>query len=361
MPTVQDSKGRLGDGKIFGTFLDNDANPSLENADAAILGVAFDATASYAKGMRLGPHAIMAASHQIEYPPPGSTDRLSDRVKMHFVGILEYPRAEKDADASSRAMVADVQQLSKEILEKGKLLAVFGGEHSVLNGVFKTLAEIYKPSDVTVLQIDAHLDLRKAFEGMEFSHGSIMRNCAELGFRTVHVGIRDQISGKPDTGGEADYILEKGLAERIFFCATQPHEFYSGRMKNAERNWILKDNLIFNGVLEGKIIGKIERLVQETKHLWLTIDVDGFDSSVFPGTGTPLPHGLQLAGVERLLYRILKGKKPKLLGFDIAEVMPQMCSKVNNYSVDDAVSTITEMNAALLAYKIFFWNFLDRF
>ncbi len=363
MSAAQDLRGRLGDGNIFGTFLDNDSNPSLENADAAILGVAFDATASYAKGARLGPYAIMTASHQIEYPPPGSTERLSDRVKMHFAGILEssYVEGNNDADAASKAMASDVKRVSKEILKKGKLLAVFGGEHSVPNGIFMALAEIHKPSDVTVLQIDAHLDLRKAFEGMEFSHGSVMRNCAELGFRTVHVGIRDQISGKPDTGGEAEYILEKGLADRIFFCATQPKEFYSERMKNAGGDWILKDNLIFNGILEEKIINKIERLVNETKYLWLTIDVDGFDPSVFPGTGTPLPHGLQLGGVERLIYRILKGKKPKLLGFDIAEVMPQMRSKVKNYSVDEAVSTITEMNAALLAYKIFFWNFLERF
>ncbi|MBI2675656.1 MAG: arginase family protein [Candidatus Aenigmarchaeota archaeon] len=357
---MPDFRGRLTDGKIFGTFLDNDSNPPLEKSDAGILGVAFDATASYRKGASLGPHAIMQASHQIEYPPTGHMEKLSEMVRMHFAGILEYQDFERheDIDASSKAMVGDVSSLSGKMLAQKKLLAVFGGEHSILNGPLKAIWGIQSPRDVTVLQIDAHLDMRESFDGLEYSHGSVMRNCIEAGFKTVHVGIRDQISGKRDSGGEAEYILEKGLGDRIFFCATQPKAFYM-RNTGLKKAGIDPGNLIFNGMLDEKMLSKIGDLVK-TKYLWLTIDVDGFDPSVFPGTGTPLPHGLQLSGVESLIYGLLKSRKAKLLGFDIVEVMPQMQSNAKEYEVQNTVSTITEMNAALLAYKIFFWNFMGK-
>ena len=357
---MPDFKGRLTDGKIFGTFLDNEANPSLDEADAGILGVAFDSTASYKKGTRLGPQAIMQASHQIEYPPTGSMERLSDLVKLHFVGILEYPEVEEheDIDAVSKAMVAEVQSISEKILSRKKLLALLGGEHSVLNGTLKALGSIYQPADITILQIDAHLDLRKDFDGLKFSHGSIMRNALGAGFKAVQIGIRDQISGREDTGGEAEFIAKARLAGRIFYCATQPGDFYSGREKLGR--WIERDNLIYDGQVNESQAKSIESLIS-TKYLWITIDVDGFDPAIFPGTGTPLPHGLTLPGVERLIYTLLTKQQTKLLGFDIVEVAPQMRTDARKYSPRETVSTVTEMNAALLAYKIFFWNFLQRF
>ncbi|MBI4173201.1 MAG: arginase family protein [Candidatus Aenigmarchaeota archaeon] len=356
---MPDLKGVLTDGKIFGTFLDNENNPSLAAADAGIFGVAFDATASYKKGTRLGPHAIMQASHQIEYPPVGYTARLSDKAKAHFAGIFEYPEVaeHEDVDALSKAMVADVAGLATDILKQQKLLALFGGEHSVLNGALQAVKGMYKPKAVTLLQIDAHLDLRDAFEGLQYSHGSIMRNAVELGFPTVQLGIRDHISAA-DVGGEAEYIAEKGLANSIFYCATQPAGFYA--RPGFKPKWIEKSNLIFNGMLDDNLARRIADLV-DTEYLWITIDVDGFDPSIFPGTGTPLPHGLQLSGVERLLYSIISAGKAKLLGFDIVEVAPEMRTAARSYSPQEAVNTTTEMNAALLAYKLLFWNFLDRF
>ncbi len=345
---------------IEGTFLDNELNPSFREADAVIFGAAFDGTASYKKGTRFGSYAILDASHQIEYQPPFIRERLTDKVKINFAGILDYPETsgldEKRIEDVSRKAVKDTKDIALEILRAKKLAVLLGGEHSITNGSLEAIAELFNPKDVTILHIDAHLDMRKAFEGLKYSHGSFMFNAIETGFKTVHVGIRDQI-GSGDAGGEAEYLDNKNLWGKIFFCATQPQEYYDlFKLKQRE-------NLIFNGTLSEKQTSKIISLIG-TKYIHITIDVDGFDPAFFPGTGTPLPHGLTLASGEYLLYRVLKHAKKKginLLGFDIVETSPLIAANAKSYSAQNTASTQTEMNAALLVYKLLLWNYFERF
>lgn len=354
------SRTRLKSFGVSGTFLDDTHNPFFEPSDAAVFGVAFDATTSYNTGARFGPSAIMAASHQIEFEIPAIGISLASRVKIHALGVLNYPhkKTEKKLEiqkiaALTTRMVRDVQTIAQKILQTNKLLVCLGGEHSVSNGIFRAMAEQYAPKDITIVHFDAHLDMRNAWDGLQYSHGSVMRRCLEEGFQTVHIGIRDHISEE-----EAKFIKKTGLANRIFPCATMPQAYYG--KKNSS---FLQKNFIWNGRITKELRKKILSQIR-TPYAYLTIDVDAFDPRDFPGTGTPLPFGLDFASTQDFLFELilhLKKNKIRLLGFDIQETAPQLRRPVKNYDARETVSTQTEMNAALLTYKLLLWNYLKRF
>ncbi|MFH0955196.1 MAG: arginase family protein [Candidatus Micrarchaeota archaeon] len=354
------SRTRLKSFGVSGTFLDDTHNPSFESADVAVFGVAFDATTSYNTGARFGPSAIMAASHQIEFEIPAIGISLASRVKIHSLGNLEYSQNQTEKKrgtpktaALTARMVHEVQTLAEKIFREKKLLVGFGGEHSVSNGIFRAMAKQYVPKDITIVHFDAHLDMRDAWDGLQYSHGSVMRRCLEKGFQTVHIGIRDHISEE-----EAKFIKKTGLANRIFPCATMPQAYYG--KKNSS---FLRKNFVWNGRITKELTKKILPQIR-TPYAYLTIDVDAFDPKDFPGTGTPLPFGLDFSSTQDFLFELILHLKKNgvcLLGFDIQETAPQLRRPVKNYDARETVSTKTEMNAALLIYKLLLWHFLERF
>ncbi len=381
------------------TFLDDEKNPPYKESDVVMLGVACDLTASYNKGAWHGPHAILNASHQVEYETPGFHIPLTDRVKIHNAGILECP---KSVDARGKPirytreqmtrwmneMVAQTRRIATDALDAGKTLMLFGGDHSVPNGVWDAMLR-YQPA-VTILHFDGHLDLRHKLNGQIYSHACIMRRARDSGFRVLQVGPRDHISGE-----EAEYIREKKLADDIYFCATQPEEFYQDHKRDSKVT--VDANLIRNGAPNLAQMTALEAKIAESKHLWISIDVDGLDASHIPGTGTPLPMGLSREGMRRTIYRAIetaRRHKVHIAGFDINEVAPQLkkeasldisglihavarllkekgsfdadeiaqqFTKILPYSAMNTVSTMSEMDAALLAYNMLFWTYIDRF
>ncbi len=342
----------------IGTFLDSESNPSFESSDVCCLGVGIDCTACYAKGARFGPKAVMDASYIIEDGTPVFGKPLISKVKIHSFGILDYAGKELSHEELTKVMaqmVCDVRGFAKQAFSSKKLLMTFGGDHSVPNGVVEEMAAIFKPANVTVLHFDAHLDLRYAYEFQKYSHASIMRNVRELGFPVIQVGPRDHVGEE-----EAEYLAEKQLGSQIFFCPTMPSQFYKDNLKS--HPFINKNNFVHDGRLTDEQIRRICAQIN-TKCLYITIDCDGIDAKEMPGTGTPLPHGMTLAAVEELLYAVLadcRKKGTKLVGFDICEISP-MTRSSESYDSQRVVTPMTEMNAALLAYKILLWNFIDRF
>ncbi len=349
--------------KVPGTFLDNTKNPSWKEADVAVFGIAFDATASYNKGAWFGPDSIMAASHQIEYEVPAYGVPLTDKINPHSLGVLEYPRQLKNGlwvewphaklESLCNEMVQDTKEVAKRILQENKLLIGFGGEHSTANGIFQALAEQFSPKEITLVHLDAHLDLREALEELHYSHGSVIKRGIELGFNSIHIGIRDHISGE-----EAQTIRSQKLSSRIFPCPTMPQAYYKNGSGVFE-----KKNFLWKGIFSQETIEQILELVS-TRFAYFSIDVDAFDPAFFPGTGTPLPFGLDFSSTQDFFYQLfqhLKQKKTRLLGFDIQEVAPQLEKTAKEYCALQAFSTQTEMNAALLAYKLLLWNFSERF
>ncbi|MBI4043837.1 MAG: arginase family protein [Candidatus Diapherotrites archaeon] len=347
------------------TFLDAEKNPSFEEARAVFLGVSFDATTTYHKGADKGPQALLEASHQIEFEPVLDSAALNERVCMHNAGILEFPSnwkngmlkewSENEVRAMAEGMVQEVQKACAPALHAKKFLLMAGGEHSVANGIWKALAHLYNPEGITLLHVDAHLDLRDAYWNQKYCHGSVMARAKEMGFQSVHTGIRDQIGVE-----EQEQVKKYELRERIFYCATQPKEFYARNARALKKcAWMKKENLVWNGVLNALQMKKLLRAVA-TPYVWISLDVDGFDSSVMPGTGTPLPYGMSLKGVEDLLHAVIvhaRSKKITVLGMDLTELAPLMRDPEKPYSMSNAVSVQSEMNAALLAHKVLQWMF----
>lgn len=179
-------------------------------------------------------------------------------------------------------MIKTVEAAADKILNQGKMLVTLGGEHSITLGAVRAYKKIYPK--LSVLQIDAHLDLRDSYAGTVYSHASVMRRVYELADIT-QVGIRSF------SEGEHNFVTENGL-----------RPFYQ-RDINHRGNWA--DEVI-------------ERLSEE---VYVTIDLDGFDPSIMPSVGTPEPGGLGWYEVLGLLRKL--SKKKRIVGFDVMELCPE--------------------------------------
>jgi agmatinase len=233
-------------------------NPGFEDADAVLVPVPYGRTASYVKGSENGPAAILEASDQLEEYDVELGFNISEKL-----GIFTHDDL-KVAEKSPEGMVKEVEAVVQELVGKGKKPVVLGGEHSITAGVVAGLGD----RTISVLQIDAHADLRDSYQGSKHNHACVMRRVRELSGNVVQVGIRSM------SEEEAQYIKENGLESKMFYA----HEFS-------------KD--------------KIEQIIAELgDKVYVTVDVDGFDPSVMPGTGTPHPGGLVWDDVTSLMKAV---------------------------------------------------------
>ncbi len=271
---------------------------TYKESDAILVQVPYDSTTSYRGGTRDGPHAFITASRQLDMYDWELGADITDKVKVHTLNELE-PVMDSPAET-----IALVKQCVAEIVRDGKLPFMVGGEHSLTPGAVAAIKEKYV--DVSVLQIDAHSDLRDEYEGSKNNHACAMRRTREITSNVVQVGIRSSCKD------EIDYITKNKLESSIFGT-----EF------------------------------KDEDIVKQfgaSVNVYVTIDLDGFDPSEMPGVGTPEPGGLHWAQVIRLLRKV--AEKKNIVGFDIMELAP---IAGNNQS---------EFLAAKLAYKLLGYSFL---
>jgi agmatinase len=198
----------------------------------------------------------------------------------------------KDINEGSRWMNGWVYEQTKELLEKGKLVALLGGDHSTSLGYFKALAGVHE--SFAVLQIDAHLDLRKAYAGFTYSHASVMYNALnELPqiAKLVHLGARDFCDEEWQYLQGNDRIVlyqDKTIKERL----------YEGESWKA-----IVDEIV--NTLPGKVL--------------ISFDIDGLDPKLCPNTGTPVPGGFEMDQVVYLFKKIIESGR-KLIGFDLVEI-----------------------------------------
>lgn len=341
-----------------GTFLGPEINPSIEESDAAMLGIGFDLTASYAKGTAQGPRAIIEASRQVEYEIPVIGTRLDEKAKVHNLGLLgfSFPKklSEKQVLKETRKMVETAKKELRKAVGKNKFLVVFGGDHSTTNATLEAVCEKIDPKKICWLRLDAHLDLRNALDNNQLSHGSIGRRIFDRRIKQVFVGIRDHISGE-----EAEFIAQKGLADDIFYFATQPKKFYDRKMPA----WMKKENISFENSFSAEQVKKILQKINK-EFLFINIDIDILDANEFPGTGTPMPSGMSWKGINELLFEAIGHARKngiKIIGFDIVEVFPVLKDYKKPYSLENALLSGNEMKAAMLAYNLLLWDFIDRF
>lgn len=251
-----------------------------ESARAVILPVPFERTTSYGKGTIGGPAAILAASHQLEL----YDEEL--RRQPAELGIHTLPLFQPESFDLAEAL-GEVQEEARKHLDAGKFLVTLGGEHSLSLAPVRATVESYggSASSVGVVQFDAHADLREEFEGTPYSHASVMRRLVEDGVPTLAVGIRSLSSP------EARLIEERDLPVIWGYELEE------------------RGDELFDLYLE-----------QLPEAVYLTFDLDFFDPSLVPATGTPEPGGGRWWPTLRLLRRLFA--KKRVLAMDVVELAP---------------------------------------
>lgn len=249
-------------------------------ARVAVLPVPYEGTVSYGHGAANGPRAILEASAQLEM----YDEELDQRIDQW--GIVTLAPVEP-GDAGPKEMMERIYWAALPPLRDGKLLVTLGGEHSISYGVLKAQKEA-RGRPFSILQIDAHADLRDSYGGTPHSHASIMARAHDLGLPFVQVGIR-ALSEE-----ERLFLRRRGLDRNVY---------YAHRI--AEQNdddWMVE---------------VAERLDED---VYITLDVDGLDPTLMPATGTPVPGGLGWYQTLRLLKRV--SKRRRIIGIDLTELAP---------------------------------------
>jgi len=288
--------------------------------DIEIISVPWDVTTSYKPGTAKGPQAIIDASVQVDLFDPdvekaweikiSNTEldiyQLNEDNRLVAEEVITYLESGGHSyDKEIAALLAQVNQASqtvndlvyetaKNILNKGKVAAVVGGEHSVPLGLIKAVAEVFP--GVGVLHIDAHADLRHAYEGFKYSHASIMYNViheVENISQLTQVAIRDFCE-------EEKLLAENNSKIRMFTDMDLKEEQYMGKTWDKQCDEI------------------IATLPQQ---VYISFDIDGLYPYLCPNTGTPVPGGLEFDQTMYLLRKLVKSGR-KIVGFDLNEVSP---------------------------------------
>ena len=257
---------------------------SLPEARVVIFPVPYEHTVSYGGGTRNGPGAILDASHYVEF-----YDEETKREIFRELGIATLEPLKCD-DASDEEVLGRIYKTARELIRENKFMIMLGGEHTVTQAAVAAYAEQYP--DLSILQFDAHSDLRSEYKGSKYSHASVMARVCEFidPHRVVQVGIRAQCIE------EAEYIEQRGIT------TLYAHEIRSGKYTKLLKYW--EDY-------------PIEKL---TEHVYVTFDLDAFDPSIMPSTGTPEPNGLFWSETMALLRKL--GRRKKVVGCDVVELAP---------------------------------------
>ncbi|MFP4356028.1 MAG: agmatinase [Phycisphaerae bacterium] len=275
------------------TFMD--LPPQLRDRQSsryAVLPVPYEGTVSYKTGTAAGPEAILDASPQLEY--------FDEQLCGEFYQAGIYTADAVQAQPTPAEQMAAVRAAAGPLLEEGKFLLTLGGEHSITAPLVAATAQALGP--ISVLQIDAHADLRDSYDGTRHSHAAVMRRVLEITPDICQVGIRN---------------ISK---EEYEDCRRQIDAVFSPSRIRRQADWI------------DRAIGRLGPTV------YLTIDIDGLDPSIAPGTGTPEPDGLSWVQAIDLLEALFRRRN--VVAADIVEVRPIPPNHV------------TEFLAAKLAYKI---------
>ena len=286
------------------------------NAEIVIIPVPWDVTVSYGAGTCYGPQAVLEASPQLDLEVNGVKDAwriglsltaidqavLNTSVKLRqqaeaYISKLENGEIEQD-----KAFTSHINQESENLnswvayqtnyyLQRGKIVGLLGGDHSTSLGFIKSLTNYYE--EFGVLQIDAHADLRKDYEGFVYSHASIMNNVMKMPqvSKLVQVGVRDYCQEELERIDSDPRIM-------TFFDQNLKEAMYEGEA------W---------EVLCQEIIDNLPRLV------YLSFDIDGLDPKLCPSTGTPVPGGFEFEQALYLIKKIVESGR-KIIGFDLVEI-----------------------------------------
>ncbi|MDT0675434.1 agmatinase [Autumnicola musiva] len=269
----------------------------IDDAKVVLIPVPYDGTSTWQKGADKGPDAFLEASENMELYD------IETRSEVYKKGIYLAPPVTENA--SPEKMVEAVYKTTKNYIKQEKFVTLFGGEHSVSIGSVRAFNEAFE--DLTVVQIDAHADLRPEYDGSKCNHACAMHE-ASKNTNLVQVGIRSMDIS------EKDYMDEN----QVYFA----HDLYEDWQDDA--------------------IG------QMTPNVFITIDLDAFDPSIMPSTGTPEPGGL--FWYETLEFLKMMFKKKNVVGFDIVELCPNKNEKSSDFLA-------AKLYYKMLSYKFKYSNY----
>ena len=295
---------------------------SIQESNILLLSVPWDVTTSYRDGTSNGPQAILGASYQLDFFSPykenawetklatipfrsdwlalNSTMRMLAKELIEFQekgGDIHSPGRESDllrkVNHASAEFHLQVQEEVEAALHHGKVVLTIGGDHSISYGPIRAYAKKY--ADLSILHLDAHADLRVAYEGFHHSHASIMHLVAQFPEVTslVQVGLRDV---------SPQEIALIATAEKI-------HSFFDWQLHQARSSGIS---------WKEQCAAIIEKL---GKHVYVSFDIDGLDPRFCPNTGTPVPGGLDFNDALYLFQQVIESGR-KIVGADLVEVAP---------------------------------------
>lgn len=265
--------------------------PEAEQALFHVLPVPYEKSVSYGGGTALGPNAILQASWQLE--------EWDGKSKPCDEGI--YTCEPVDCSVAPQQVIDNIAKATADIIKSGGMPIVLGGEHTVTYGVIKGLRDA-GIEDFGIVQIDAHADLRQAYEGDFLSHASVMKRAVDMGIPLYQLGIR------------AYCEEEMAFREEFGVLYQDADELVPNRIQSIE----LPDDF--------------------PQKVFFTLDIDGMDPSVFPSTGTPVPGGLDWYQTLNLFESVAKQRE--IIGFDIMEFAP-----IEGFHAYD-------FSASLLTYKL---------
>jgi agmatinase len=272
----------------------------IDDAKVVLIPVPYDGTSTWQKGADKGPDAFLDASENMELFD------IETRSEVYKKGVYLAPAV---TEASSpEKMVEAVYKTTKSYLKQEKFVTLFGGEHSVSIGSIRAFNETFE--DLTVVQLDAHADLRPEYEGSANNHACALHEASKT-TNLVQVGIRSMDIS------ELDHMDEN----QVYFG----HDLYDDWMDDA--------------------IG------QMTPNVFITIDLDAFDPSIMPSTGTPEPGGL--LWFETLEFLKLMFKKKNVVGFDIVELCPNENDKSSDFLA-------AKLYYKMLSYKFKYQNYNEE-
>lgn len=252
------------------------AEAEYQKSPVVVIPAPWEKTTSYMKGTGRGPQAIIEASRQVEFYDAELREE-SWRPGIHTVPPVDF------GGADSKTALAKIEKAVDSVLKDGKFPILLGGEHTVTAGAVAAAAR-HCP-DLSILQIDAHADLRESYEGTPYSHACVMRLCLQYVKQSVGVGIRSLCM-------EEAAFAEQHPGVTLFY----DHE------RRTDPRWLEK---VLNGL---------------SQRVYLTIDVDGFEPNLIPATGTPEPGGLGWYEALGLIKAVFQ--KKKVVGADVVELMP---------------------------------------
>lgn len=305
------------EGNIFGLPF------SFDESEIIIIPVPWEVTVSYRAGTAKAPEAVFAASSQVDLYDPEVRDAWKIGLFMEKVPVVWEKRSaslrkkavsylksiEKGKDASSDPYLHGIQreidrgssdlriwlkEKALDYLNKNKLVAVLGGDHSTPLGLIEALSE--KFGSFGILHFDAHFDLRKAYEGFKYSHASVMFNVLGISQvkKIVSVGIRDFCE-------EEVQVVQKQKQRVVPF-----YNSYIQEQKFQGKNWDSVCNAIVKAL---------------PNNVYISFDIDGLDAKFCPNTGTPVPGGLEFDEAVYLVQKLVKSGK-RIIGLDLNEVAP---------------------------------------